>query len=307
MDETKYACKRCGYTTPIKSVFIKHLKRKMPCDPIFCNLPNKLLLEAYMRPPIEKKYQCPHCDKTYAQSQGRSRHVSKCPKRDQAPPPDTSAIMKQLQALQEEMRQLKAQKSSAKEHSIVINNHYNNSTTNTTNTTTNNMQLNSFGNENLKHLLDNKDFMNSVFINQPSSYKKLVKAMYFDQNHPENMTVRKKNIKLPYLQTFTSEVGWETKPEKEVIEDVVNASKNLIDEHVSDNEDQLINMLRNTDLFDRAVGCLRTLKDYMNNREYLTHKQLMKMKDVMRDVKLVIHDCSQLHKSASEDVLESYS
>ena len=62
----EYACKRCGYTTHIRTIYSNHLKKKKPCKPILSNIETCVLIEELdnyiisklktgIKLPIEKK------------------------------------------------------------------------------------------------------------------------------------------------------------------------------------------------------------------------------------------------------------
>jgi hypothetical protein len=254
----KFKCKRCGYVTNLKSRMCQHLSRKHECDPILSNIPQSQLTEELVKKSKNGMFKCNYCEKEFAHRSTKSTHMSSCTRRD-------FDIVEKVRMLEKELQSLKTKEP----QTIIINN---NTTNNIVNTTNNTVQLHSFGLETIKHIMDDKDFMDKMFMNQPKSYIKLLEKVHFDPEHPENKTVRITNKKEPYIQVFDKKKGWRVETQDAVIDDMLNNSKNMIEEHLYDNEDELHNKIRDTEVFEKLLCIVRGLKDYMSGEVEITDK-----------------------------------
>ena len=62
---------------------------------------------------------------------------------------------------------------------------------------------------------------------------KLIKNIHFHPHHPENHNVKITNKKLPYASVWKDD-KWEVRDKKEVIQDMIDKSYNMIDEQYDD-------------------------------------------------------------------------
>jgi hypothetical protein len=161
---------------------------------------------------------------------------------------------------------------------IVINN----------NNTTNNFHLNTFGFESIKHIMSDKEFMTNMFKNQPTSYVKLMEKLHFDPGHPENKTVRITNKKEPYMEVYDNKVGWRAQPQNTVLDDMINNSKNMIEEHLYDNEEELHLRFRDTQIFDKAMCTLRGVKDYLSGEVEINDKVRNMVKAMKQEARAMV-------------------
>lgn len=114
------------------------------------------------------------------------------------------------------VEKIKLFKITNKESSVdTINSNINNGTINTNTKTenshniTNNIQINSFGKEDISYL-DN-DYFNNLIMNQhiEKGYVQLIKDIYLNKEHPENGTVKVENINNKYALVYNNG-KWDT-------------------------------------------------------------------------------------------------
>jgi hypothetical protein len=81
--------------------------------------------------------------------------------------------------------------------------------TNSHNNITNNIQINSFGKEDLSYL--DKDYFKNLIMNQhiEKGYVQLIKDIYLNKEHPENSTIKVENINNKYALVYDNE-KWST-------------------------------------------------------------------------------------------------
>lgn len=110
----------------------------------------------------------------------------------------------------------------------------NNTNTNTT------INIHAFGKEDISHLLENRQFMDTVLKRREKGVLELIKATYFDRdNHPENTNIRVTNYKMPYIDTYDGQ-RWLKCDKEDVLEDVLESSCSAIDDHYEDCKDDLL-------------------------------------------------------------------
>ena len=118
---------------------------------------------------------------------------------------------------------------------------------------TNHIQLNNFGHENVSYL--SQEFLNNCYNLGPKSIKNIMFGIYFDENHPENHTVKLISLKNEYVNVHT-DGDWHPTYINEAIDIMKQVStdtliKTKIDEineilkksHISDTENKNIDKL----------------------------------------------------------------
>ena len=196
-----YKCFRCGYECNQKGMLLNHLSRKKPCKAILNKVDNLEILkqnkideynkikfniqniykneEKYIQNIYKKskKYTkniqnnvCQYCGKVLSNYYSKWRHEKICKKRENK---DESVFK-------------------------TVNNTTNN-TTNNTNTNTNchnktiNIQVNNFDRENLEYISGRQAL--KVAKNFKGLISNFIDLVHFNKNHPENHTIRIKDIK----------------------------------------------------------------------------------------------------------------
>jgi len=90
-----------------------------------------------------------------------------------------------------------------------------------------------FGSENIKYIEDDKEFLNKLFKNLSSSMPKLTEAIYCNDLHPENKTVKIRNFKENQLLIHT-DGKWVNRSANDVIPDMIHKQKNILTRHYFD-------------------------------------------------------------------------
>ena len=103
----------------------------------------------------------------------------------------------------------------------ITNNTNNTNNTNSYNNIVNNntININNYGDENLKHLR-NKDFaklLDSIY----NAVPKLIEKIHFDPNHPENQNIKYTNQRSPYLKVIKDN-KWQLVSKKEELLDLID-------------------------------------------------------------------------------------
>ena len=247
----KYECFRCGYIASQRINLRHHLNRKNICDAIEYDMdiedvkkyygfvdcskiapncskiaptqhlidsddcskiapncskiaPNCSILLQHNKPTVT----CEYCQRTYTRNSNLTKHLKTCKKKKEV---EMLALThnEEIIKIKKELEELK------KNSNNTINN--NNSHNNIVNNNT--ININNYGDENLKHL-SNKDFaklLDGIY----NAVPKLIEKIHFDPNHPENQNIKYTNQRSPYLKVIKDN-KWQLVSKKEELLDLID-------------------------------------------------------------------------------------
>lgn len=201
MDDNKFTCKRCGYSTLYKANLYKHLDRVNPCDPTISDIKNRILLEE-LKPKIkDDSHKCKKCNKCFTQASSLSRHKKTCKATLSSNTIDIDAynqLQRTVDVLMNELKTLKTNQSG----NTTINNTTINNTTTIENNVANNVAVNirNFGEEKKDHITDEK--LKQHVLSCYHGIINLVNDIYFNPDVPENNNLRIKSNKQKLLEKF---------------------------------------------------------------------------------------------------------
>ena len=252
-----YSCQFCNYTTKYKSNLKKHLNKKTPCSKnnidiiLLSEKEKKILIKnppkfnsgicgtdaesdaEYAVADAEyagisgiKKYQiCEFCGKNFSSVSTRNRHKNNNCKNNPDLSSDGNRLwMKKLAKKDEIIKELKREKKElykvigeVASHGNTINNNV-----------TQNIIINSYGKEDISYIKDKyfTELLKIPFVAIP----KIVKDLHFHLEHPENHNILITNRKEPYIKVFKDN-KWLLEDKKEVLDDLVDKSYDLLGEH----------------------------------------------------------------------------
>jgi hypothetical protein len=288
----RYTCSRCNYTTNSVSNYKKHLLRKNSCETLFESIStNDLLQQLDLKQKRNFDYKCEYCEKTFKTPQNKYQHKQRCAKNVNI----SEHVEEKLNALEEEIRNLKSQISTPPTiaGTSAINTNKNNQNSNNNNNNSNNVvnqvviNVKSFGQENLSYIEKDKDFLTSCLMSR--DIKSLIENIHCDKNHPENHNVRIKSTKQELMETFV-DGGWIISDQEETLDELMNKgyrvlkfhshrNKNDIKAECEDDEDEydnLMNWLENVydDKKVRKPIKRQLLILFMNKRTMLLEKEI---------------------------------
>jgi hypothetical protein len=134
--------------------------------------------------PNRPKFHCSICNKEFFSRSGRSRHQEKC-----HTPAIIETIQQQYDTLHKELETIKQQLILPSASNVIINGGLNNNNVQTNNNVV--ININSFGQERISHIIDDKEFLTTCLMGK--SISRLIENIYCDKEHPENRNVRIKN------------------------------------------------------------------------------------------------------------------
>ena len=105
------------------------------------------------------------------------------------------------------------------------------------------LNLNAFGNENIKYI--KKDYINKLMESGPMNcIPKLLKHIHFNPNYRENHNIKIPNKKQSFAQIFNGE-QWEYKDKKNTIENMTDKAYSIITEHYSEGSNKYADNIKN--------------------------------------------------------------
>ena len=245
-----FSCKRCGYSTNIKCDFNKHLNRKTACKSNLSNVEVTILHHDFI---IQKEiikdklYICEYCLKGFTFASCKSIHKKKCAvkllQEDKQKQIEKDLENKQIQMekqLEDQEKKIaNLEKTFKSNRSKTINNNI------TNNNTTNNINLNIFGKENLNFLISEpnfKKFMMRCLTNTDTGYIQLMDKIYFNEAHPENMSIKKTNSKDDFVKCFNG-TSWDvmySNSALEIIMDRLSSAFYVFFDWIEENEEERV-------------------------------------------------------------------
>lgn len=225
-----YTCERCHYTTEKMCNLKKHLQKKVECPSKHSATPLATLLENLLQP---KKYHCAHCDKTFAYSQSRARHV-------RSDHPEVSSVENHSQSHNStETHSQSHNQTHTHAHNSANHSH---NTTNTTNNISNSptiniSNLNVFGQEELGHILQNEEFLTRCVRHiTGKGLQEIIKSIWCNKAVPENHNVELKRERKPrlvkvFVEDENNDKVWVEKLADEVIDDMIQKGTGILQVH----------------------------------------------------------------------------
>ena len=184
------------------------------------------------------RYKCSFCSRNYKNKYHCNRHLKKCKHNPNNAENDLEEHIKELQNEKKEMK---------KQIDLLIN-HVNSTKSSTTNNTTHNkttnyiqqnIVINSFGDEKIGYI--KKRFLDKLIKFPFGAIPKLIKAIHFNPEHPENHNVRITNKKQRFADVCHNN-KWVLADKKEVINDMIDKGFDIMEEHHEVNNDEYDNI-----------------------------------------------------------------
>ena len=230
-----YHCKHCNFTSKLKTDYKRHLKTKKHernSDPNY-SIEEEMALKTQkdpektqkdpaktqkdpQRPGKVKKFSCIYCNELFSTYAHKRRHeLHRCP---DLPIKDMT------------IQELKKDKKKLEKRVEKLTDRIGNTTTihNNSNTNNNNIKINSYGQEDLSHITD--AFKTSLLSGPYGAIPKLMEAIHFNNEKPEN-----KNIILPNLNKNILKIKkgekWVHKNKDMILLDLIDSKYVMLDDH----------------------------------------------------------------------------
>jgi len=248
-----YKCPRCGYFTHIKTIYTRHLGRKVLCKPILSNnnlqneyikyeISEKIQNESKMdlkalkitknhkkeskMNPFESKnskktYICKFCDKEYSTSSNLSKHLKRC-KDKQSDDEEKKYLLELVDKLNQQLEKKDRQIDELiKKSGINIG----------TQNNIQNIQILAHSNTDLSHLTDN-DYLKCL---KHSNFciPHLIEKIHFNPKKPENHNIYISNLKNNYVMIYNG-YKWMLNDREESIQNLIDEKESIIEQKLEE-------------------------------------------------------------------------
>lgn len=285
----QYICDRCGKEYDHKSSYVKHTKRKIPCQEVIKdNTKNDFQIFAENGKNLQKsgkdtdikeaddkfKCACHHCDKNFYSKYTLERHLNICKLKKQHENEEKNKfqiLMEQIIESKKQINELKLINENQKndfskqinelkeicknnkgQQARIINN--NNTTNNITNNQQINININSFAETDMSFL--SNDDIKLLLRKGEECVESLVEIVHFDKNRPENHNIYISNIKEPYILLYDGK-EWKRLDKDNTIEELYEDKSGFLSDKC--------NELRQNEIIDEITN--RKFEGFQNNMD----------------------------------------
>jgi len=177
---------------------------------------------------------CDFCGKNFTRAYGLTCHLKTCKIKKHVE--NENDKDKKIEELIKNQEQMKEQMKEMVEKLLINNsgNITNNNHNNSHNIIHNTININNFGNENIKYL--RKDYLNTLLQGAFTAIPKLIEKIHFNPKHPENHNIKITNKKEPYIKVRKND-KWEIQDKKETLENLVDEKYYILEDHYAEVEE----------------------------------------------------------------------
>jgi DNA-directed RNA polymerase subunit RPC12/RpoP len=231
------------------------LKRKKPCEDIYCNTTNTELLEELRKKKEETGYKCDDCGKAFKDPQGKYQHKlyhCKCKEEN---------LEQKIEELSSIINDLRRQlKTNVPKVQHVTNN----------NIVINNIRIAplNFGNENMGALPEG--LIGDLFLNLQMT--ELLKTLHYEQDFPENNNIRLKSIKRRVVEIYEND-EWQTVSFVSALNKLVLQGTRIFKDYYRRNKKSVADEMTKEEI-ENAVKTLNELENLNNTYVKPIHKDL---------------------------------
>lgn len=209
---SKFLCNKCGKQFDRKYNYQRHINdTKKSCQPIITYIQAKNIEIEDEEETKKLLHTCPYCDKTYSQKYNLNKHLKKCllaTKAIQINEEKEKLYKERIGHLEQQVLELT--KKIGNTYSYNFNQHLDQSVHQQ------NIQINSYGNENLNYITPSEV---EKLINNPSTcLPQFIKMVHYHEEHPENHNVIIDNIKENVIKTLKDKNNWNSSKFEEFVE-----------------------------------------------------------------------------------------
>lgn len=289
--EPTFTCDRCGYLATRKDYLMKHLKRKIACEPMVKDVPCSVQIrnielvsnEKRNYNPITNTYDCNYCNKQYDTSSGKCVHVRSCEVKKAAKanaaaaaladkttmdianrddvPNDVRQLIKQLQ---EQLQEQQLQKTTIATAVTTVNNINNINNNNIVTNNNVNITITNFGSEPInfsdefmQHCLYLCQDEANLDIGTQNGITTLLKELH---SPPANKNFRVKNSN-QCLMLIHKDGRWLAESKNNVLEAMFNKGKSIMSKYKAKNKDRLYDEEPFAGMFEEIEEWLSTFDE----------------------------------------------
>ena len=230
-----YTCCYCLFSSNQKNDYNRHLKTKKHNKNVSNNETNMVMsTNEHKMSTNEHKFSCEFCSELFATHANKRRHELHYCKENGSSKKIINEKNKLIKVMQKQIDKLIDKAGNT--------------------TITNNIQLNSYGNEDLSHITDK---IKASMLKIPyGMIPKMVEAIHFNDNKPENKNIILPNKRDNKIQIFRHN-KWVYKTKDEVISDLIDGKYFIMETFYDDNltnfdPNDLVNFIKFKKIFEKS-------------------------------------------------------
>ena len=263
-----YSCNLCNYETLLSQNYRRHIKTKKHQAKLNASVGNiEIMVMSQKEPeksqkepkrakkePVNSEYICNLCNESFKTYANMRRHeLHRCKNRYD------NTSYKEL--FIESKKQMEKEKKDLKKQIEILLTKVGDTTINNN---TQNIQLNSYGKENMNHITDN---MKTQLLKMPfGMIPKMIEAVHFNNEKPENKNIAFTNKKDNKIKVY-SEDKWIFKDKDDIIHDLIDGKYFILDNHY----DQVVETLNKT-----SKTSYTKFRTFFDEKDKELHEQLKK-------------------------------
>jgi len=228
----KYSCESCGKVFDYKSLYFKHIDKKIPCNEGEKILKNK------------EKRTCMHCNKVFTRLDSLKDHLTICKSKmiiDKEIEFDNkdNEIKKELDIIKQQISKITEEKDTTinelkqiikklqVKSTYSVSNKDNINTDNIQQINKNNIKILPFGKEDLSYITDDdyRILLNKGF----NSIHYFIEYVHFNINKPENQNIYISNMRDKYILIFDGE-KWVLKERDDVLQEIIQIKTDILNQ-----------------------------------------------------------------------------
>ena len=263
-----YSCNLCNYETLLSQNYKRHLKTKKHQAKLDASLGySECMVKSQKEPeksqkepkrakkePTNSEYICAFCNESFKTYANMRRHeLHRCKNRYDD--------MSYKNLFYESQKQMEKEKKELKKQINLLLTKVGNTTINNN---TQNIQLNSYGKENMNHITDN---MKTQLLKMPyGMIPKMIEAVHFNNEKPENKNIAFTNKKDNRIKVYSDD-KWIFKDKDDIIHDLIDGKYFILDTHY----DSVVETLNKT-----SKTSYTKFRTFFDEKDKELHDQLKK-------------------------------
>lgn len=256
-----YTCTRCGYFSSVKCNVIAHLKKGVVCNPKVKDISREEVLKTFEKPkPVSETIACPFCEKFIVKT-NISRHKKICKKRKD------EDVKDEIEILRNQVNELTKRLDNIATTPSVVNNIIHN---------TYNLQINTFGNEDISHL--SHELLSHCLLNPTKGLPKLIDNIHYHPEKPNNHNIRYKSTKNNSFEKYVDQ-HWMECDASNTLDELIRKGYRIMNTHYMEH------FSNNPEYYEDEIK-----QQALEKFRFLSDKTCNEYHSVKRELRLLIKD-----------------
>jgi hypothetical protein len=241
---------------------IAHLKKGVVCNPKVKDIPREEVLKTFEKPePVSETIPCPFCEKKIVKA-NISRHKKICKQRKE------EDVKDEIEKLRNQVNELTKRLDTINNTTpSVVNNIINN---------TYNLQINTFGNEDISHL--SQELLSHCLLNPTKGLPKLIDNIHYHPEKPNNHNIRYKSTKNNSFEKYV-EQHWMECDASNTLDELIRKGYRIMNTHYMEH------FSNNPEYYEDEIK-----QQALEKFRFLSDKTCNEYHSVKRELRLLIKD-----------------